>query len=145
MTFAQSPVSTAIAGEVSPVSAPVSASAAAPVRVKPLPYSEAQALAFWTAKSTEDKGAALWGAVSPLISAYLVNGGTAASLRNSGKAGAMSQLASHIHANRAKRDRAAQLAFSVALADFKPRACEYDQAAHDGALDAIEGQFYQVI
>lgn len=112
-------------------------------RIKPLAYSEAQSYAAWTAKTAEDKANVLWLAIAPLMSAYLVNGGTKASLEGKGKG--QSKLAAHIHAEKGKRNNAARAAFAQCLAEHKPRACEYDQTAHDDAMEALEAAFLQLL
>jgi hypothetical protein len=119
------------------------APAATGERIKPIPYDERQALAIWTAKDGEGKANALWLGIAPLVSAFLVNGGTRASLEGKGKG--QSKLALFIHGEKGKRNNAARAAFAQCLAEYKPRACEFDQTAHDDAIEALEVAFLQAL
>lgn len=128
-----------VATAPAPAPAPTTSTPTA-ARVKPLPYSDAQSLAFWTAKTTEDKAGALWLAIAPLMSRYIVDGGTAASLRGDVKG--MTQLAAAIHSGKGKRDRAARAVFAQCLKDYKARECAASETGHADALETLEAVFY---
>jgi hypothetical protein len=136
----QASVSSSAISAAADVAAAAIGTAAKPARIAPIPYDERQSLSYWTASDAETRTAALWLAIAPILSAYLINGGTAAALK--GTKGQTSKLAAHIHETaKGKRNAAARAVFALALKSYKPRACEYSQEAHDEAIEALELAF----
>ena len=146
MTFATTPVSSDIAAAIAATVADV-APVAKPVRVTAIPYSQDQSFKAWTAKDAESKGAALWSHILPLLSAFLISGGSSVDLKGTDKKGnaAGSPLAQCIHTGKTRRDRAARAAFLGCLETYSPRACEYDADAHSEALSVLESMFLDVL
>ena len=136
---------------------------AAPEAIKAIPYDQKQSVALWTATNAETRADALFLAILPIISGYLVSGSGKADMQEASLPGALAAndvkrtLLSRVimggtgkerkdgTRNYSRRDKAAITAFTACLRDYQPRQCRFDQSAHDEAIEALRLDFDSIV